>query len=940
MKKTLIIAKKEFLNILYSPSAILFLLLFLLINLFSFFYVENFFGRGVADMRPFFNQMPVLLLFLAAAFTMRLWAGERESGTIELLLTLPVSALEVVIGKFLAGLALVSIAILATLPLPLMVAALGPLDTGPLVSGYLGTLLLASFYLSLGLLVSGICRNQLPALLLTCTLGGFFWLLGELPHYFSLPPALDAFCLAIGSGSRLANMKKGLIDLRDIIYYLSFTALFLSLNVFSIQKSAWSYKKALLSHRRKVITMALIILNIIAINILFYPIKSLRADITEWREYSLSLGTKKLLERAEEPLLIRGYFSQKTHPLLEPLLPQIEDFLDEFKLINQDFVQVEFIDPAQNPQAEEEAQNVYGIRSLPFRFASRYSDSLVSAYFHILIRYGDAYEVLDFNQLVQVEQSLQNGTQIGLHNLEYQIAGAIKKSIKSFNSLENICQKLSDSVSLILLSSPETLPAELAPILTISQKVAGELVERCGGTVTFSEVNPYDKDSGITPQALYDNYNLRPLRLGDNQPFFFHFLITGANWHEVLTLSDFQQMNALKREITNVLKKKTPAFLRHIAIIKNMRSGQQAGAKNYNAILNKLAKSYAVELIPPPKLKVPLNIDVVIWPEPEEVTAETALALDQFLMRGGTLIMSGGNYHFSPELNGGLTVQKRLFPLAGQLAHYGVASADSVVLDVQNSSFPVPTVRKVGDLELNEMQLAPYPPFVLVRGSGLSRENPATAALNIAVMPWSSPIGCQKSVAGAATSCQVLLKSSPQSWEDADFNANPNFAAFPELGFGPKDYPPQELPLAIMITGRFSSYFTPERLKEKQMENLPFPIISKASQEGKLIIFGSSAFFDDLVLAIIKETGGAYLANLQLLQNLVDLALEDPELLAIGSHERFARLLMPMERKDKIRCEFMQFLWAFVIAFTLFAWLKNRHKKQKPFITRPEAKNA
>jgi hypothetical protein len=76
------------------------------------------------------------------------------------------------------------------------------------------------------------------------------------------------------------------------------------------------------------------------------------------------------------------------------------------------------------------------------------------------------------------------------------------------------------------------------------------------------------------------------------------------------------------------------------------------------------------------------------------------------------------------------------------------------------------------------------------------------------------------------------------------------------------------------------------------------------------------------------------------LQNLVDLALEDPELLAIGSHERFARLLMPMERKDKIRCEFMQFLWAFVIAFTLFAWLKNRHKKQKPFITRPEAKNA
>ena len=145
------IAGKELAGFFASPAAFLFLGAFVAATLFAFFWVETFFARNIADVRPLFQWMPILLIFLVAALTMRAWAEERRSGTLELLLTAPVSPTALVLGKFIGGLALVAVALALTLPLTVSVALLGPLDWGPVFGGYVAALALAGAYVAIGL---------------------------------------------------------------------------------------------------------------------------------------------------------------------------------------------------------------------------------------------------------------------------------------------------------------------------------------------------------------------------------------------------------------------------------------------------------------------------------------------------------------------------------------------------------------------------------------------------------------------------------------------------------------------------------------------------------------------------------------------------------------------------------------------------------------------
>ncbi len=135
MKQTMTIARKEIAAYFGSAIAFIFVGIFLLATLFVFFVVEGFFGRGIADVRPLFKWLPVLLIFLVAALTMRQWSEEQRSGTLEMLLTLPVRAWQLVLGKFLAVMALVALALALTLFLPITAALLGNLDWGPVVGG-------------------------------------------------------------------------------------------------------------------------------------------------------------------------------------------------------------------------------------------------------------------------------------------------------------------------------------------------------------------------------------------------------------------------------------------------------------------------------------------------------------------------------------------------------------------------------------------------------------------------------------------------------------------------------------------------------------------------------------------------------------------------------------------------------------------------------------
>ncbi|HEC19892.1 MAG TPA: ABC transporter permease, partial [Gammaproteobacteria bacterium] len=234
------IARKEFRGFFASPAAFLFLGAFLAVTLFVFFWVETFFARNLADLRPLFQWMPVLLIFLVAALTMRSWSEERRAGTLESLLTSPVSPLQLILGKFLAALGLVAMALLLTLPLPITVSLLGPLDWGPVIGGYVATLFLAAAYVAIGLYMSARTDNPIVALILTSVVCGFFYLLGS-PLFANLfGHQVSEVLSLLGSGSRFESITRGVLDLRDLYYYLAIVGVFLSLNLYTLERLRWA----------------------------------------------------------------------------------------------------------------------------------------------------------------------------------------------------------------------------------------------------------------------------------------------------------------------------------------------------------------------------------------------------------------------------------------------------------------------------------------------------------------------------------------------------------------------------------------------------------------------------------------------------------------------------------------------------------------------------
>ncbi|MBX2858609.1 MAG: ABC transporter permease subunit, partial [Cellvibrionaceae bacterium] len=164
------IAYKE-LNLFFaSPIGYLFLAVYVSITLFIFFWGESFFARNIADVRPMFEWMPLILIFLCSALTMRMWSEERRNGTLEHVLTLPVNTWQFVVGKFSACQLVLILALLLTLPLPLTISMIANLDWGPVISGYIATVTLGAAYIAIGLYVSSRSDNQIVSLILTCLL--------------------------------------------------------------------------------------------------------------------------------------------------------------------------------------------------------------------------------------------------------------------------------------------------------------------------------------------------------------------------------------------------------------------------------------------------------------------------------------------------------------------------------------------------------------------------------------------------------------------------------------------------------------------------------------------------------------------------------------------------------------------------------------------------
>ncbi|NNE21061.1 MAG: ABC transporter permease subunit [Rhizobiales bacterium] len=243
MSTVLAIAKRELKSYFATPIAAVFLVVFVVLCGVFTFQVGRLFDRGVADLAPFFNYLPWLFLILIPAVAMRLWAEERKSGTIELLMTLPVSPGEAVTGKWLAGTLFVALALVLTFPMWITVNILGDPDNGVILANYIAALALASVFLALGGCASAFTRNQVVALVLS-VVGCFILLTAGMPLVLDaisgyVPTAIIDAVRSISALSHFTSIARGVLLVPDLVWVVSMVVfwLFATVAVISLKKA-------------------------------------------------------------------------------------------------------------------------------------------------------------------------------------------------------------------------------------------------------------------------------------------------------------------------------------------------------------------------------------------------------------------------------------------------------------------------------------------------------------------------------------------------------------------------------------------------------------------------------------------------------------------------------------------------------------------------------
>ncbi len=952
------IARKELRSVFLSPVALIFLGVFLVAALFDFFFLSKFFARNLADLRPLFGALPVLLIFLVAALTMRQWSEEQKSGTLEVLLTLPLRTRDLVLGKFVAGVLLVALALALTLPLPITVSMLGDLDWGPVVGGYVAALLLGSTYLALGLWISALTDNQIVALLVTGIIGGLMYVVGgdQVAGTVGVIFGNEAgeIMRSLGTGSRFASIERGVLDLRDFFYYASLTALFLSLNGYFLETKRMEKQPAEGNSRRGVLKLgvALVALNVVLGNLWLAPVTTARADLTADGEYSISPVTEELLARLDEPLLIAGYFSEKTHPKLAPLVPRIRDFLDEYEVRGGGNVAVEFHDPSKDEAVEEEIKEQYGIDSIPLRVSSRTEEAVVNSFFHILIKQGDSFEVLSFGDLIEVHAD-ENDVVVRLRNLEYDITRAIKKTTEGFSSIEAVLARNEAQVKLTAYVTPGKLPPEFAEVPANIKKVADALAEKSGGRLSFEQIDPTD-DAQLA-QKIAQQYGFRPLAadLFGQQQFYLHLLLEAGDRAEPLFPQGDLSESDLRTTIEAGVQRLTPGFVKTIGVLvakemPEMPMQNMPGMPNhpvqvdYKGLEKSFQVDFEVQEVEAKDGVVPGNIDVLLIGKPGELDEKQQFAVDQYLMRGGAVIALAGAYRVKPARTG-INAVKEQDPLFDMLETYGVKVDQAFVMDPQNTSFPMPVREQRGGFVFERIELLPYPFFIDVRPEGFNREHPALAGVPSLAMTWTSPVRFTEGTEGReGLDAQVLVRSSDESWIRREMGLEPDLQKYPDTGFGvPEGAERGAVPLAVSLVGSLPSHFAekPSPLFEPGAEANPEAsdgdrtgrTLKSSTPDARLVVIGSSEFVGDLVGQLGAQIGGgSYRGNAVLIRNLIDWALEDTDLLQIRSAGAFARTLKSMDDSERNTYEVVNYAVVLLALGGVLLLTVSRRRLAKP----------
>jgi len=455
MRRALTVAARELRSYFSTPIAYIFLVIYLIATQGFFFYL--FFRIGEADLRLFFFWQPMFMLFLIPAITMRSWAEEKKVGTMELLMTLPAPDIEIVLGKFLASLIFWGIALALTVTLPWTVYRLAVegimVDSGPIIGGYVGLFLLGGVYIAVCLFASSLTENQIVAFIAGLAFCAVLLLIGSSVILYTVPEALVKPLQFIGLWANFENISRGIIDSRNVVYYLSVMAFFLFLNAGIVASRGWmrsielkkksrellysvlavfllwviflpilrSYSPVL--HRsfalflavlffgasisaisvlyafsverkvRELLIRAIALFVILAVINLFSYRHFVRWDLTANREFTVSQTTREMLGGLQNLINVKVYLSKSLPAELLTFERQLRDLLSEYEIYSKGKLRIEFIDPANTPETERELM-IQGVRPQAVAVYKRDTTTQAQIFNSIVVQFESQREVI------------------------------------------------------------------------------------------------------------------------------------------------------------------------------------------------------------------------------------------------------------------------------------------------------------------------------------------------------------------------------------------------------------------------------------------------------------------------------------------------------------------------------------------------------------------
>jgi ABC-type uncharacterized transport system involved in gliding motility auxiliary subunit/ABC-type transport system involved in multi-copper enzyme maturation permease subunit len=388
IRNVLAVARREVRGYFDQPTAYVLIVAFLGISLFLAF--RAMYAMSVASLRPIFDMLPLLFAIFVPAATMRSLAEERRSRTLEWLLAHPVRELEVVLGKLLGDWAFVMLALAGTVPTAIGVLLVSDADPGIMLAQYIGAALLALQLVALGLWASSFTRNQITAFIVAASVAFILVLIGLPVVQIGLAPAISGALARLSVLSHFENVARGVVDLRDVVYFLSTTALFVMLALGAILRERLSHSRA--EWQRMRVGVAVVALLVLGVNLLGSYLRG-RIDLTTGNLFTLEDGTRDLLGELEDIVEVRLFASTELPPELQLQLRDVRDLLADMENASNGNLQVSIVDPDDDPEAVTEAEAL-GIYPVEFNVMREDEFDIRRGYYGYAIRYADRSEVV------------------------------------------------------------------------------------------------------------------------------------------------------------------------------------------------------------------------------------------------------------------------------------------------------------------------------------------------------------------------------------------------------------------------------------------------------------------------------------------------------------------------------------------------------------------